>query len=254
MANPRKYAESAVTGQILGKDVEPLHAFHSEVLQHHQALYDRLGFPIEKIPERYVGQHLCVALKLLFQCGVISRRVIAHVRYVSPHDFDGHLESGHMGYDDKLFVFVHYVELMDDMKKRIDRVRSVVGLELFDQVPNANVSDSLYLSFVTGKQVVLRRSFFEDREFDKPRFFTRPMTDAREQPRNVVEARSVMVNSLASQNSEAQRDREISVILNLLQEKLIVILAENWVFAFLKESLNLGLQIEDVLLGPLDLF
>lgn len=236
---------------LLGQNVEHPHALNGEILQDHQALYDGLCFPIEKIPERYVRQQLCVALKLRFQCGGVDRRITARMRHVSLDDFHGHLKTGYVSHNDQFFVFIHHVELMDDVEKRIERVGSVVGLEFFDQSPDANVGDSLYLSFVTRKQVVLRRSVFENRELDIARLFAGAMTGTGKEPSNVVEARPLMMNGLSRQNSETQWDGKILVVLNLLQEKLVVILAENWVFAVLKEPLDFGLQIEDVLLGPL---
>lgn len=254
MANPKQYCEDTVTGQLLGNDVETVHALDGEILQQRQALYDRLCFPIDKIPERYVRQNLSVVVKVLLQRGGVQRRIAARIVHI-PHNLrPGNLEPSYARHDDKFPVFVHHVELMDYPKKGIFRDVSMVGLQSLDQIPDAGVGDSLYLSFVTGKHVRLRGPLFENWELDKLRFFAGSMRGTGKQPDDVIETRPVVMNNLSGQNGKTRRNGEMSVVLNLLQEKLSVVLAENWVFAFLKEPLNFRLQIEDTLFGPLDLF
>jgi hypothetical protein len=237
--------------QLWRELTERFHLLEREIVQQQETLYDRLYFPVDEIPERYLRQNLSVALKLRLQHGVTSCRINARIIYIPSHDIHRELESACIEGDGKFFMFIPNVELLDDQKKAVVRAGGVIGLEFLDQVPHPRVGNSIYLSFVTGKHVIGCGSIFENGKLDKTSILAGFIVRGGEQPSDMIEARPEMMNDLSGQYSKAERDRAIPVILDLLKEKLFVILAENGVVAFIKKPINLQLQIEDVLLGPL---
>jgi hypothetical protein len=60
-----------------------------------------------------------------------------------------------------------------------------------------------------------------------------------------------MVNDLSDEHIESRWNSEIPVVLNSLKKFLVIILGESGVAARLKEGVNLGIKIDDVLIGPL---
>ena len=58
------------------------------------------------------------------------------------------------------------------------------------------------------------------------------------------------MNGLPGKNAEAGRNISALVVLQDLKEKLCIVLGENGVFAFVKEPLDFGLKIKDILAGP----
>jgi len=70
-----------------------------------------------------------------------------------------------------------------------------------------------------------------------------------DKPDNVVKGRSKVMDNFAREDAEPKRDFPLSVVLRCLQHKLIVGINENRVFA-LKEGVDFGLEINDVLVGP----
>jgi len=78
-----------------------------------------------------------------------------------------------------------------------------------------------------------------------------PISGIREVPNNVIEARSEMVDDLSSEHGKTKWDRTASVIFNCLSDRLLILIANDGVLAFLKKPLDLSLKIDDVLVGPL---
>lgn len=79
----------------------------------------------------------------------------------------------------ELLVFVHTIQLVEDGKWIVRRIRSVVGLESFDKAPRLTGCDALYFSVVTGNFSWFRRSAHADREF-KQRLIVQSVSFARE--------------------------------------------------------------------------
>lgn len=69
-------------------------------------------------------------------------------------------------------------------------------------------------------------------------------------PSDVVKTGTQVVNDFASKNAEPERDDALFMVRDCLKESIFVVLGDDWVFAGLKEGVNLGLKIVDVLVRP----
>jgi hypothetical protein len=72
-----------------------------------------------------------------------------------------------------------------------------------------------------------------------------------EVPNNVIQTGPEMVNHFASENTETQWDALIPVIRDGLLPNLVIWMGDNWVLPTLNKDSDLGLQVDDVLIGPL---
>lgn len=236
------------TGQEL---IELRHNLDDVVVHSHQGLYDGLRFPPYNVAEGYLRNEFAVALGLCYEVEGCVAKCAAFVRRVSLHQVNGELE-GPRGCDDhQCAMLVNDVEFLDGKKKDVGRIYSaVVRLEPLDQFANSAVSDSLYFSFILGEHVRGGWPFFQDGELDR-RDVLLPIVGCREMPDDMVEARSQVMDDFSGQNAKSKRNRALAVILDCLSDNLLIIFAENRVFAFLKKPCDLGLKIEDVLVGPI---
>jgi hypothetical protein len=132
----------------------------------------------------------------------------------------------------------------------LERVGGVVRLKPFDKLSNFGVGDSLYFSFITGKQIFLPWPRFENGKFDEAGLFPRLVTGGRELPNEVVKAGTQVVSDLSDQDAKSERDGLLLKVLQCVQEKVYVTLWERCVTALLEKSVTFDLQIRDVLAGP----
>jgi hypothetical protein len=70
-------------------------------------------------------------------------------------------------------------------------------------------------------------------------------------PCDMIKTRAQVVNDFTNENAESRRDRQFLVVLDCLKESLVVVLGKRGVLAFLKKPLNLEIEIDDVLVGPI---
>lgn len=148
--------------------------------------------------------------------------------------------------EDKLFVLIDNVEIMDDPQGVVKRIGGVIWLKPFDKGKDISVCDSCYFSFIKFAPVMIDRPFVENRELDLPRVLY--MLD-REVPNDVVKTGSQVVNNFARQYTESRWNNTILMILNCLKEQLTIVLWEDGVAAFLKEVVDFPIEIGDVLFG-----
>lgn len=219
------------------------------VEQLNQSWNDRLDCPPTKILERYSRQQIAIALKLQCQFGGSAFGMCALVTFNDAADLHGEFKQSSGDTQDEFSVLIDNVHIMNDENWRLDRIGGVVRLKSFDQTKNSGVCDSLYFSFISFGTLFIDRPFLEHRELDLPNVLY-PVSGSGEVPDNVVKARPQVVDDFASQHTKSWWNQTLLVILKSLQEELVVVLGENWVFAFLKKSGNFRLQIADTLIGP----
>jgi hypothetical protein len=249
MANPSNYSENAVTGrssQFVEFRDDPNH----KVLQFAEGLDYGLRFRPTKLVERYLRNNISVALELALEIDGGNSRYSALVLNVLNHGLHRDLNRAGTGNDYQFSMLVDNVVVVDDEHQRVNGVASVIWLKLFDETTDYRLSDSLYFSFVSGKKVFLRWPRLKDGKLD-PSHVGLPVTRLGEVPHNVVENRSQVMNHLSCQDSEAKGNRAISVVLNCLANKLLVLVAKDGISALLKKPVDLDLKILDVLLGPI---
>ena len=217
-----------------------------------QSLYDRALFPPSRIVKRYLGNEFAIALELFYEIGGHGR-VVAFIHHRLLHHPDGEHEGTSGRDDNQCAVLVNDVEIVNGEQLGIKGTGAgVVWLQPLDKLNNPSVSDSLYFSFVLGEHVRRRWPFFQDRKLNL-RNVLPPVVGIRKMPDDMVEARSEMVDNFAGEHAKPERDRELAVVLDCLRNNLLVVVAENRVFAFLKKPCDFSLKIEDVLLGPIHL-
>lgn len=212
-----------------------------------QSWNDRLESPPTKTLERYARHRRAIALKEVCDFGWIKFGVCPLIT------FDGFLHSpgenprSSTTAEDKFSVFIDDVEPVDDKEGVIRRIGGVVRLKSFDHVDDIGVFDPLYFSFKSLNVFSLARLFIEYWKLN-PFIFVRGSDG--EMPNDMVEAGAKVMNDLSSEHVKSLGDSELSVILDCLQKQLAVVLWHNGVIAFLKESGDFRLEIEDVLFGP----
>jgi len=190
-----------------------------------------------------------VALKL--ECNVRGIKVgmLALVSFYDGAKLVGQLQCSNGREGEEFPVLVDPVEMVDEEKRTVERVRSLVRLKRFDQIQDPEIIDSLYFSSVRGTTFFLDRLFHENREFDLPPVLF-PIPCAGESPDNMIEARSQMVDDLSSQGAEAGWHGAVLLVIDRLKENLAAVLGQDRMFAFFKEQQDFGVQITDVLFGP----
>ena len=157
-----------------------------------QSLYDSLRFPPVEIAKLYLRNDLAIALELACEINGVTARYAALVVNVPLEKVGRKLKCSCRCDDEQVSVLVDTVEVMNDIKHRIERVPAVVGLKVLDQAEDSRVSDATYFSFVSAEHFCLRWPFFENREFDKF-FIPRSVFGIGELPDDVIEARSQVV-------------------------------------------------------------
>jgi hypothetical protein len=146
-------------------------------------------------------------------------------------------------------VLVDDVHLVKDEQGTIDRVGRVIRLKLLDQAANSDIGNSLYFAFVSENALFIDWQRFADRKFDLPKVWSTPVSVFRQLPNQMVETGPQVVNNFPCENTEPRRNGAFLVVLDSLKKNLLVVLGEDGVIARLKESSNLGLEIQDVLVG-----
>jgi hypothetical protein len=224
------------------------------VIQLHHRWNNSLKFPPSEVGERYCRDDLGVVLKLSVKVGVqvnVYSLLITRGELLDDlvSDFGLHLKRSRGEAQDEFSVLIDNVYIVDREQGAIDRIGGVVRLKRFDQAQNVGVCNSLYFSFTSLNVVFVDWPRFENGEFDSLEMLS-PVGFAGELPNNMVKTRPQVMRNLADENTEAQRDVSLAVVLHSLSEKLQIVLWQNGVLAFFKKPIDLDLKIEDVLVGP----
>lgn len=148
----------------------------------------------------------------------------------------------------QLTVLGFPVQVVDKPEDVVKRVASVVRLYSFDDLLGSVAREYLYFSFETGRTI-----FVETLAADGKRNadgVAIPNLWLREKPSHVVKAGPEVIQRLASDNGESQRDFAAMVVDGFLHEHLKVFITDDWVLAFVEETGDLNLKVDDVFLGP----
>jgi hypothetical protein len=238
-----------MTASLSPPSVELRNDLDDFVVKLHQSRNERLDWPPTKIGERYLRDQITLALELVCDFGQRKFGMCALVSFDNGTDGMRKISPAAWKEQDKLAVFVEDVHVVNDEQQTVNRVGGVVRLKAFNEAKNFGICDSLYFSLVEGTTVFIDRFLFKDGKFDASRT-TPSVFFARELPSEMVKARTQVVDDFTRDDAVADWDGAIPMVVNSLKEKLVVILGQDGVFAFLKEPCDFGLQITDTLVGP----
>jgi hypothetical protein len=215
----------------------------------------RIRWPFTELPERYTRGDFrlllkCSAEREVFGLGKFALTVeLSLIPKITPA---GRETDFCAGIDDNQFsMLIEPIHVVDDEKKIIRNIGpGVVRLHLFDPLSDLSICDCLYFSFVSLNFLFLNRFLLKDRKLDEIL-----SGDSRcavgEVPNNMIETGPQMMDHFSRENAESRRDTLISVIRNGLLPNLVIWIGNDWVLATFNEDSNLGLKIDDILIGPL---
>lgn len=216
-----------------------------------QSWDDRLDYPPTKITERYLRGDLAVLIELSFEVRGERFNCSTHVTNKLPRQIGVKaLNQARSADDDQLAMLVGNVHVVDDQQRIEDGINSAVRLKFSDEFDSIGVPHSLYLSFVSGKFVFRSWPRLKNGKFDVAEVGRRAVGLIGKLPDNMIQTGSKMVNDFSSENAESHRDSQRSVITQSLKDFLVIELRYDGVCAFLKEPVNLQLEIDDILVGP----
>jgi hypothetical protein len=225
--------------------------FASERFKLQESVDDGLMvFRLSKVPERYCRGE--IHLLMSFSCKVEGhlRRIAVQILR-NPVEYIGR-KSGFddVGHDNQFAMFVHPIHIVDYPEGDIRTIDSLVRLKVFDGFSRSRVKDALYLSVVTGDFIFLDRLLFEDGKFDPLRMVS-PLLRARQLPSKMVETRAQVMNDLSGENREPKRDNLALEVARCFHRGIEVVLSPHSASVFSGESLDFGIKIDDVLVGPI---
>lgn len=219
------------------------------VQEFRQPWNNRLDFPPTKILERYLRKQLAVALELKCNLSGIQLRIGGLVTFDDIAHIGGKVHSSSREAQHDLSMFIDNVHAVKNEQGIVERIGSVVRLQLLNQIPKFDSGDSLYFSFVTGDTVFIDWPRFANGELDEGGVLGTVLR-RRELPDNVIQNGSKVMNDLSGQNGEADRNGQLLVVGNCLKQGICILLWNLGVCAGLEKSADLGLEITDVLVGP----
>lgn len=217
----------------------------SLALQRLQSLDNLCWLSLHKVAERYLGGDFNVFLELSDNCR--GNWIVSIKRCCGVHGGTAQIEDGQR--EGKFSVLEDSVQVMNDPDGTIKRIGSKIRLKRSNQVASVGARNHLYFSLRTG-----RFAFFgADGELDLCRVIA-PRDGHRQLPGDVIQTGSKVVNNLTGEYREPDRDNQSAVVLGLLAKHLKVLITDDWVLVVLDEGSNLGIQVDDVLIGPLENF
>jgi len=227
---------------------EHSHVISDRVQKMRERWNNRLTFPPTDLGERYVRGELQLWLRCCHGVHPFPLFVKAADDERSKFGRERSSQIPETNDQNQRVMFVFAVKLIEDEKWIVHRVRSVVGLEPFDEVTCGGRIDPLYLSTVTGDFVFGSGLLSTDGEGDRS-LVASPICIAGEHPDQVIEHRPQMVRDLACHDSKTRRDYLMGVD-QLLRHLLPVVTASTFA-AFLEKGCDLDIQITDTLVGPI---
>lgn len=226
------------------------HTNVSDIVRELDEFWDnRLDYPPTKVSERYLRGDLAVLVELSQHIGghlLLRQKVSAH--FSNEIQWSGEMADGMR--DNEFPVLVGNVHLVDDPEGINVGRRAIVGLEFENDLECTSVRHALYLSVISGQFVFKRWRRIKNGKFQEGPVSRVPRGIVGQLPNEVIQARPEMMDNLAGKDAEAERNRQRLVIFESLRMFLVVYLGHDGVVAFLKEPGNLGLKIDDVLIGP----
>ena len=132
---------------IPSNDSEFVYRADCVVKQLYQSLSDRLDWPPTKISERYERLAGAIALKVTCNLGGIKVGMCPLITFDDTLHIAGKSHTARGNTQDKFFVLIENVEVVDKPKGIVRRVGGVIRLKSFDQNPDIGICDSLYFSF-----------------------------------------------------------------------------------------------------------
>lgn len=211
---------------------------------------NRLIFPFADLPERYLRGHLAIRLEChleILECRQAFSLVILH-ECAKGTSSEFSLEGGK---DNNQFpMLVHNVHLIKDEEGILSGGRNHVWLKAPHELL-CPFGKSLYFSFVKGDFVFLRRVDLENREEQQLPFFG-VFRKSGQLPYKMVEARPQMVGNLPGEYAEPEGNGAAEVVINRFVEKLVVIMGNEGIWALREKGLDLPVEIDDALVGPVD--
>jgi len=214
-----------------------------------------LDFPPTKLPERYLRGDLAVRIEGSAKADNIPLGKICLSVEHEPnafHSSDGNIECG--GGQDQFTMLVRCIHIVNDPQGIIERSSehesgiASVRLHRLNDLSSSR-ADALYFSLISANCVFVHGLAQIDRELDSPGVL-RPLLRARELPRDMIQARTQVMNDLATKNCESLWNDSVRMGFNRFLDGFRLIIGDNWVRPILKECGDFSFEIQDILVGP----
>ena len=143
----------------------------------------------------------------------------------------------------------YQAELQSAVEGRTEQLRkAIIDLERSYDV-TSRTGNALSFRLNLGKFFFTNRFLLEDREFDCPGR-VEPVLLRGKQPDHMIQARSEMMDDLSSEDAESNRNLAVKMNLRSFLKRLIVVIAGKGDISVIDKLSDLGIQIDDVLVGP----
>lgn len=213
-----------------------------------QRFNNRLLFPLTELPKRYIRGDLEICL--LCNNGPVNFYVVMCMNDNGSCDRESHSHVEPGDNQNQVVMLINTVQFMNDGERIVGRLRSMARLELIDKAKRIGIGDPLYLSAVTGNRIFIPRLPFSDDGKSNLPLIGKPVSIAGKHPSDMVEARPEMMDNLSSNHAETRGDFAVCPKLKQFLDSISVFIAGGAVWASIQEGIDLGIEIEDILIGP----
>jgi len=257
------------TGQRLELTGKRLDCIRRETVELLEKWDNRLKFPFDRLPERYIRGDLRVHLHVEYsrQGNLSNGNACLVYSHNAPQTRCFEVNAGRENDERQFPVFIGSVHVVDTPKQSISRLDTLVRLQVIDTCKSErSVGDALYFSAIESRFVwVSDGVVIKDGELDVPtNLLDAPTGFIGQLPSEMIETGTKMVDDLSREDGKTQGNRILPLGFQEFRSELLpriaLLIGEDWVYTGTygeveggevgEKRSNLQIQVVDTLIGP----